>query len=109
MALPRQTPSSSFFRSVTFIKPAPSRRDLAWPSVKLLAPFSRAEAATMFAVPDGLTVDGALPVVLTAGLDEPVGPPVPRGGWGGLSYSRAGAEERKHSKYGQRTLHGNPP
>src|SRR5688572_10596299 len=37
-ALPRQTPFASFARLLTFEKPLVSRRDLAWPSVKLLAP-----------------------------------------------------------------------
>ena len=38
LALPRQTPLSSFLSSLTFVKPAPSIFDLAWPSVKLLRP-----------------------------------------------------------------------
>src|SRR5205807_446406 len=38
MALPRHTPLSSFLRSDTLLKPFDSMRDLAWPSVKLLAP-----------------------------------------------------------------------
>src|SRR5437868_10477565 len=37
-ALPLQIPSLSFTRPETLEYPAPSMRDLAWPSVKLLAP-----------------------------------------------------------------------
>src|SRR5829696_1142505 len=76
-------PSSSFLRSVTLVRPAPSSRALACPSVKLLAPFSSADAATMFVVPVAVAADGALPVVLTAGLEDPVGLPVP-GDAGGM-------------------------
>src|SRR6202046_2922119 len=38
IAVPRQTPLSSFFRPLTLLKPFDSMRDLAWPSVKLFAP-----------------------------------------------------------------------
>ena len=31
----------------------------------------------MFAVPLGVALEGALPVVLTAGFEDPVGPAVP--------------------------------
>ena len=43
----------------------------------------------MLVVPEALTLDGALPVVLTAGFEEPVGLPVP--GEAGGTFDPAGA------------------
>src|SRR5690242_1880369 len=104
MAWPRQTPWSSFLRSVTWLKPLSAMRERAWPSVKLLAPgcgapglfCGRVLTALLFAsvrfapllallrlsVPRALLLDGVvLPTeVFTFGLPTEAVPsaPVPR-------------------------------
>ena len=50
IALPRQTPLSSFLSPETLANPLASMRDLAWPSVKLLAPATGAPGLLVLVV-----------------------------------------------------------
>ena len=87
MALPRQMPSASFFRPVTWVKPPFSIRRRASPIVKLLRPFTGAAPVLLFALLvvtaggvgelllDGFNCAGVF--VVTPGTVRPVVPVVP--------------------------------